>query len=447
MESAAQFPESSLLNQAAAKPKKASPTKDPDLKHQGIAFRVRPALKNGTKYFVCDFRVKGERKLMWRSSYDDAKNAAKDAIDKIADGQAEVLRLTSANAHEYLRAKESSDSVDMRLDHLARDHAELLKLLAGRTTPIEAIRDWLKRHDAKLPEITLLDARDLFIKQMKADGKSWQRIHQLTVVLNRFATDNPFRVSEVTPDILSRWLAGLGLAEKTRKNHRDVVGFFNRWCIMRGYLAKGTDWLEHVQKYSARSHGEIEIYTPDEIKTLLSKADKGMVPFLAIGAFAGLRHAEIARLDWSEIDFDDDAAADKRAAFIEVKASKAKTATRRLVPVKSNLLAWLKLYRKESGPVCPHINTTKQLLKVADDAKITWKHNALRHSCISYRVAECADVPRVADECGNTPQVIRSNYLQRVKPKQAEAWFALLPDKKRKPSRPKTSKTKVGKRR
>jgi hypothetical protein len=40
-----------------------------------------------------------------------------------------------------------------------------------------------------------------------------------------------------------------------------------------------------------------------------------------------------------------------------------------------------------------------------------WKKNALRHSYISYRVAECADVARVVDESGNSPAVIKSNYL------------------------------------
>ena len=56
-----------------------------------------------------------------------------------------------------------------------------------------------------------------------------------------------------------------------------------------------------------------------------------------------------------------------------------------------------------------------------------WKKNALRHSYISYRVAECADVARVADESGNSPAVIKSNYLKRVKPEQAKEWFGVLP--------------------
>ena len=40
----------------------------------------------------------------------------------------------------------------------------------------------------------------------------------------------------------------------------------------------------------------ISIYTPEEMAKLLKHADDDIIPFLAIGAFAGLRHAEILRL-------------------------------------------------------------------------------------------------------------------------------------------------------
>ena len=60
---------------------------------------------------------------------------------------------------------------------------------------------------------------------------------------------------------------------------------------------------------------------------------------------------------------------------------------------------------------------------------MVWHKNGLRHSCISYRVAQCADVARVADESGNSPAIIRSNYLRRVKPDLANEWFAVMPAK------------------
>jgi len=34
---------------------------------------------------------------------------------------------------------------------------------------------------------------------------------------------------------------------------------------------------------------------------------------------------------------------------------------------------------------------------------------------------------KVAEETGNSPQMIRENYLELVTPKEAEAWFAIKP--------------------
>jgi len=225
-------------------------------------------------------------------------------------------------------------------------------------------------------------------------------------------------VHTITPDLISRYLAGLPVTERTKRNHRDTIGFFNRWLILRGYLAEGSDWLKNVQNYSARKLSEIEIYSPEEVAKLLNGAGD-MTPFFAIAAFAGLRHAEIARLDWREIDLED--------GFIEVHAAKSKTGERRLVPIKSNLKSWLQPFRRTHGKVIGYANTTKQLLKIAKAVGVDWKHNALRHSFISYRVAESADVPRVSDEAGNSPAMIRQHYVRRVKPAAAAEWFSISP--------------------
>jgi hypothetical protein len=78
--------------------------------------------------------------------------------------------------------------------------------------------------------------------------------------------------------------------------------------------------------------------------------------------------------------------------------------------------------------ICTYVNTTKQLLKIATDAGVEWKHNALRHSFISYRVAASADVLRVADEVGNSVQIISAHHLCRVKPAEAARWFSITPE-------------------
>jgi hypothetical protein len=68
------------------------------------------------------------------------------------------------------------------------------------------------------------------------------------------------------------------------------------------------------------------------------------------------------------------------------------------------------------------------LRNAAQGAKIKWKQNALRHSFISYRLAEIQDVNRVALEAGNSTQMIFRHYRELATPQQAKTWFAIVPE-------------------
>ena len=120
-----------------------------EIKRNGVSVRIRPTKKNGTDYFVLDYRVQGQRKLVWRSSMAEARDAANDAIDKITEGQAEVLNLKSADAHAVIRARailagsEGETKIDLAIDEVVRIGADSIRALQGRATPQEAIRYWL----------------------------------------------------------------------------------------------------------------------------------------------------------------------------------------------------------------------------------------------------------------------------------------------------------------
>jgi len=104
-----------------------------EIKKQGISVRIRPTIKNGTTYFVLDYRANGKRKLVWRASLEDAKAEADRAIEKITEGQAEVLNLTSSDAHTYTRFRAALQGIEKEIDEVAREYAEAYHLLgAGR---------------------------------------------------------------------------------------------------------------------------------------------------------------------------------------------------------------------------------------------------------------------------------------------------------------------------
>lgn len=403
---------------------------------QGVSVTIGLVQKGGRDFFRVLYRDQGKRKQAWRSTFKDAKQAANNAIEATLTGDNSALKLQASDRHTYLRAVEILKPLGVELDFAAREYAEIRTMLAGRATPAEACRDWLKRNAVELPRVTVLAAVEELKKHAETDGKSNDRQKQLAAALDALAIAFKQEVHTITPKQIADYLTALPFRERTKRNHRDTIGYFNRWLVMRGYLAKATDWLDGVQNYTARKVGEISIYTAEEMRRLIAAADKRILPLIVIGGFAGLRHAEIARLDWQDIDLEE--------GFIEVKAEHSKTETRRIVPLKPNLKAFLLPLKKKSGKVITVVNTTKQLLKAAtdtgDEAKevesLAWRHNALRHTYISARVAECSDVPRVADEAGNSPAVIRTNYLKRIRPMAAAEWFAIQPQPEAVPGTP-----------
>ena len=116
--------------------------------------------------------------------------------------------------------------------------------------------------------------------------------------------------------------------------------------------------------------------------------------------------------------------------FIRVSAAKGNTAQKRLIPIADNLRQWLALCRRDSGLVCEIMRTPDALKRLAERAKVRWKHNALRHSYASYRMAEVKNAAQVSLDVGNSPKMVFRHYRELVTEAEAKAWFAILPNER-----------------
>ena len=77
-----------------------------------------------------------------------------------------------------------------------------------------------------------------FKRQCVANGKSKVRQKEISTVLTHFATVFNVEIQALEPKMIADYLTKLTLAERTRRNYRNVIGYFNRWLVLRGYLAK-----------------------------------------------------------------------------------------------------------------------------------------------------------------------------------------------------------------
>jgi integrase len=259
------------------------------------------------------------------------------------------------------------------------------------------------------------------LEAKRKDGRAPMYLADLRKRLARFCQDFGNRpVASVTIEEIDNWLRDLPLSPKSRANYRANIGVMFSYAVSRRMLDFNP--IVHTARPKLPDNPP-EIFAVDELRALLEAATRvapDVLPMLATGAFAGLRDAEIKRLDWNEIDL--------ARAHIEVKAAKAKSARRRIVPIQPNLAAWLRPYAGMKGSLAP-VGARKKLDRVRKAAGLTlWPKNGLRHSFASYRLAAIHDAPRVAGELGHTsPQMLYSTYRELVLPEEAERYWNIAP--------------------
>ena len=374
----------------------------------------------------------GHRRRETSADYSALLNRADEVLDDLAKGTPTVEgALKAAERAEFARAKTNltRKGIKLPLDIVASHYGEAVKII-GEDLVIEAARQYAKRHPAKMPQKTVAQVVEDFIEEKRKQGKSLRYTEDLVYRLGQFKDFSKGNIGHVDSDQLRTFLDNLTKANGEKISARSYNNFrltlitLFEFAKKRKYLPYDWNEFDGVEKVKDNG-GAIEIFTPDELSKLLAAAPAALVPFLAIGAFAGLRSAEIERLDWREVKFE--------TGYIIVEAPKAKTASRRQVEMKPNLRAWLSVHAKKEGRVLNHDNEDalyKMVRKVSAKAKVPWKNNALRHSYISYRVAETGDANRIALEAGNSPAMIFSHYRELVTPKQAAEWFSIVPPRK-----------------
>ncbi len=368
----------------------------------------------------------------------DAEREAAFILTKLANGESEVLKLTGLDRAAYVHAMQKLREwrQDADLNGFVMDYVAAVKRLPDATTLKECVNFFLSRHPAGLPRKTVREVLNELLAVKTNAGVSEPYAKELRLRLGQFADAYAVPISTVSSKQIQDWLTARGVAGRTQNNYRRLISTLFKFAIRRGYLPKDHDELSGVEKIKD-SGGEIEVFTSDELRKLFAACEtpvkergkwrtrEDMIPYLAIAAFCGLRAAEIQRLDWSEVHL---TGAER---FIEVKASKAKTASRRTVPISDNCAAWLASHTKASGPVAAFERSDKQLfIYLAGKAGVPWKHNGLRHSFISYRLAIIKNVHQVSLEAGNSPNMVFAHYRQLVRESEAAEWFSIAPVRK-----------------
>jgi integrase len=248
-------------------------------------------------------------------------------------------------------------------------------------------------------------------------------IVDLTVRLGRFKKAFSERiVATITPLEIDDWLSvlkdektGEHLSPQSLGNYARALGVMFAYAVKRRYAQVNP--MKEIQKPTSDS--KPGILSVEQTARLLECASHDLLPYIAIGAFAGLRASELERLDWRDIDFDEN----------EIAVNSESKTGERHVDMLPNLREWLLPLRKHTGNITPE-NFRKHFEEARTAADIApWPNNALRHSFGSYHLKHFGNDAQTRLQMGHwrDSSVLFGHYRRAVTRRNAERYWNILP--------------------
>jgi integrase len=287
---------------------------------------------------------------------------------------------------DFLRSKQATEDSPLVTEALPRwlGYKEAGTDGVLRSRSLESLRQWSRRLAVIFPT---------------------QRLKELTYDLIRTAKDE-LKTTEGQP-------ASVHL----RKHFISHLGQFLNWCIQQGL----TDTNPTVRIKVKTSVPEALFLTLAQCKRLVSLLNrpefKPVVGSVAIGLFAGVRVAEIGRLQWADINLDQ--------MQISVVRKSAKTKRGRSITITPVLKSWL----VNLDQTQPFIGTPPRRLveRFKKELGFPWSQNVIRHTFATYWQSHNRDAARLSANLGNTEAVASKSYVRLVSKADAEHFWSLYP--------------------
>lgn len=252
--------------------------------------------------------------------------------------------------------------------------------------------------------LTVAQAATLWARSVDAQSKS----HRDKVAAMEVALMRQFRgrLDEVMPLDVDRWLRELGRTETSKAMWFRYARMFFRWCYRMRFIDRSPlDGLRPPRATPGRN-----ILTAEQMKELLAAPMGDDVKALVLlGAFAGLRTVEVARMNWEDID--------PKAKQIHVRPEVSKQhdgLLERVVDMTEPLVKRRKFFEKKKGRIVTssmealHERRRKVALALGWEG---WPDNALRHSFATYHLGRCGNAGLTAYQMGHTsPAMVQRVY-------------------------------------
>lgn len=406
------------------KEKRRKPVEIVTEKGQSIPVYYTPDTKDGKAYpsYTFVFIQAGARKRGRAPSLEKAVEKARDIARQLAGGTGHAFTLTPSQAADYQSAEKTLRAIPgVTLSEAVALFAQAVTLAGGVGNILPAVKSHMEQvKKLSLKEISVGDLVEEFLAAKKRDGLSVRYIAECRLILDKFKAAFRCNVGGIQTADLQAYIDRLKLQARSKRNHRGTIVALFSHARRRGYLPRDLSTeADHLDSPKERS-GQIGIYTPDDLHKVIKHATGLNRLVVAIGAYAGLRSAEMHRLEWKDIG----------EKYVTVGADKSKTSERRVVPILPALAAVLAVTKRGEGKIFPHANAThfsRFITKTIEAAGVAPVKNGLRHSFCTYRLADVQSAAQVALEAGNSPKMLFQHYRELATKEEAAVWFESLP--------------------
>ncbi len=373
------------------------------------SYRVSGTTRSGERIRenMSDRREAEERRFELQNEYDHEPDPRSNrrtilSYDQIADAETAIKELPASQTltsvvTKYLDCENRLRAKDIDLD--------------------KAIHFALNHYKEDIKPVTVHNAINEFLGDK--DGLSKQTQNNYAKATRPLLKDPNKPLHEVSADDIRAILKPY-TKPRSHRTYKNNLSVFFRWAVRRRYILENPcDMIEGLRLRKS----QVGILSLAEIKKLLQASveykNSVMAPSIAIALFAGLRPSELEGLTPKDITKDE----------ILVSEGKMRDKLNRIVPLPPVLREWLEAYPYTGRP--EGWRTKYRALMDAAQPK----HDVpdiLRHTSISFQYGRDRDLKIVAYNCGNSPDIITSSYLDILRNQQdIPAFWELSPLKLR----------------
>jgi integrase len=388
----------------------------------------------GNGMWVVRWREAGRGRSTTKVAKKGALDFAARKVRELAGGQGgRLMTVEDAQMVQRLRAVAGERSPFVLLAELEDAQARL----GGMEVLGRALRHYEASGMARVERATMSAARKRFLDGYEARDR--ETTSTLRKELDLFCkTYGTLAVSDLTNDLLAAWVArvkgdGDAVEARTHNNRLNVWRTFLNRCRSWNLWPKGEKHPGELLERKREADRIPGIFTLPQVEQLLAAVREdapALLNYLVIGCWLGLRPTEIQRLR--------PAAWDWERGYVDVSAEvAAKVMQHRFVPIPDNVRLLLggeikdpRQKTKTRGrweAVCCGTDDAMHLSALARRHGIIeqWTPDVMRHSYISYRLAEGHGHGQVAEWAGNSESEVRRKYRRPLRAEDGAAWFAV----------------------